>query len=125
MLKGVQLRPREGSFYMSHMRVGIGDVNPSGGLAGNDRDSFVFAPSGSSRKTALTLDHCDVVFGVDDCLDINSLCSDVSLYGCFLGWALRNSIHPSGEHDKALLTAAERLSIARCFIYAVNRLPVC
>jgi len=96
-LKNCRLLIQTHDVIVRCIRSRMGDL--PGGLRGQARDAITI---GSKSAYNVIIDHCSFSWAVDENAEIIGGAHDVTVQYCYVGEALRSSIHQKGQHSKSL-----------------------
>jgi len=126
-LAGAGLSIRTHDVVVQHLRIRVGDGE---GHNPEDRDAvqLIGVDDGSVEVARVVIDHCSLSWATDEIASTwYPGVHDVTFSHNLFGEGLSNSLHPEGEHSKALLIgdSSRRISVVRnVFVHNVDRNPV-
>jgi hypothetical protein len=110
VIYGDVVRVSASGITISHLWLFAGDAPPSsrqalvkGHSAAQERDALVILGPESDSASAvskITIDHCWIGFGVDECFSTYGKVREVTVVKSFIGYGLNRSIHPKDFDSK-------------------------
>ena len=109
VIAGDSIRIKASRVTLRHLWIFAGDAAPSGSRPGvnghskpGERDAItVFGPDSADGSAVedITIDHCWIGFGIDECLSTYGKVEGLSVTNSIIGYGLNRSLHPKDLAD--------------------------